>query len=87
HDVTLTLNNIVEKANENSGNLKTVVEKITNQNENLLAISDSTTTLQNCMAALSDMITAINVVIFEMKESAKQNDEVSGRITQLLDAD
>ncbi|MCR4790823.1 MAG: hypothetical protein K5839_07070, partial [Treponemataceae bacterium] len=47
HDVTLTLNNIVEKANENSGNLKTVVEKITNQNENLLAISDSTTTLQN----------------------------------------
>ncbi|MCR5699635.1 MAG: hypothetical protein K6G52_08340 [Treponemataceae bacterium] len=85
HDVTMTLQSLVEKANDNSENLKTVVEKINNQNDNLLAISDSTVTLQQCMSALSDMITAINVVIFEMRKSAKQNDEVSSRITQLLD--
>lgn len=83
-EITDSVNKVVNVANDNSKIIEEVVTQISNQNDGINNINAATSSLKERVTSISEMLPLIVHAMEDVQSSAKENDEVSSRIADIL---
>jgi len=83
-DIMNSVNKVVYVADENTKVIDEVVKQISSQRNDIEEISNAATSLHERVNFVSQMLPQISEAMEAVHVSAKENDEVSGKIAQLL---
>jgi len=83
-EIKISVNKVVDVANDNAKIIDEVVNQISSQNQGINKINNTAESVKDSVTNVSTMLPNISYAMEDVHNSAKENEEVSSRIAELL---